>query len=80
LDKEQILIQFEEIERKVERLLSIISSLEQTNAELKQQNERLATDLSSEREIGHNYAEEREQIKSRIDGLLSRMDQFTETN
>ena len=80
MDKEQILVQFEEIERKVERLLNIISSLETTNAELKQQNERLAMDLSSEREMGHNYAEERDQIRSRIDGLLARLDQFAETH
>ena len=78
MDKDKILIQFEEIERKVERLLSIISSLEESNAELKQQNERLARDLSSERELGHSYAEERDQIRSRIDGLLSRLDQYSE--
>ena len=80
MDKEQILIQFGEIERKVERLLSIISSLEEKNAELQQKNERLAMELSSERELGHNYAEERDQIKSRIDGLLSRLEDFTEAS
>jgi FtsZ-binding cell division protein ZapB len=79
LDKEQILIQFEQIERKVERLLNIISSLEESNTELKNQNERLATELNSERELGQNYAEERDQIRTRIDGLLSRLDRFTET-
>ena len=78
MDKEQVLIQFEEIERKVERLLNIISSLEETNAELKLQNERLAADLNSQRELGNQFAEEREQIRSRINGLLTRLDEYTE--
>jgi protein-arginine kinase activator protein McsA len=78
LENNAILSQFEEIEKKVGKLIEVCKSLETTNLELSNQIKRLEGELQSKVEAENNYQEERALIRSKIDGLLGRIEQITE--
>ena len=76
LDNEFIIRQFEEIEKKVERLIDVCKSLEATNLELESKNKRLEEDIQSKTEVETNYAQEKTLIRSKVDNLLARLGEF----
>ena len=80
MDNEFILKQFDEIEKKVENLINVYKSFETTNLELKNKVERLEEELQGKVEAENNYAQERALIRSKIDGLLGRLEDMTETD
>jgi protein-arginine kinase activator protein McsA len=80
LDNEFILKQFEEIEKKVENLINVCKSFETTNLELRNKVERLEEELQGKVEAENNYAQERALIRSKIDGLLGRLEDMTEAD
>jgi protein-arginine kinase activator protein McsA len=79
LDKEIILRQFEEIEKKIEKLLDAYKSLEASNLELTNKIKRLKEELQNKVEAENNYAEEKALIRSKIDSLLIRLEDITGT-
>jgi chromosome segregation ATPase len=79
LDRELILQQFDEIEKKVERLLGTLKSLEATNLELNETIKNLNHELQARSEAEKNYNEERELIRNKVDGLLVRLEEIAET-
>jgi len=79
LDNENILRQFDEIEQKLGKLIDVYKSLEATNVELKTKIERLEEELQGKVEVESNYQEERALIRSKIDSLLVRLEDITET-
>ena len=80
MDNEFILKQFDEIEKKVESLINVCKSFETTNLELKNKVERLEEELQGKVEAENNYAQERTLIRSKIDGLLGRLEDMTEVD
>ena len=78
MDNEFILKQFDEIEKKVENLINVYKSFETTNLELRNKVERLEEELQGKVEAENNYAQERALIRSKIDGLLGRLEDMTE--
>lgn len=80
MDNEFILKQFEEIEKKVENLINVCKSLKTTNLELRNKVERLEEELQGKVETENNYAQERALIRSKIDGLLGRLEDMTEVD
>ena len=80
MDNEFILKQFEEIEKKVESLINVCKSLKTTNLELRNKVERLEEELQGKAETENNYAQERALIRSKIDGLLGRLEDMTEVD
>jgi uncharacterized coiled-coil DUF342 family protein len=80
LDNEFILKQFEEIEKKVESLINVCKSFKTTNLELRDKVERLEEELQGKAETENNYAQERALIRSKIDGLLGRLEDMTEVD
>ncbi len=78
MDNKIILKQFEEIERKVDKLIDVCKSLETTNLELRNKIKRLEEELQGKVEAEDNYAKERDLVRSKIDGLLARMRDITE--
>jgi protein-arginine kinase activator protein McsA len=80
LDNESILKQFEEIEKKVENLINVCKSFETTKLELRNKVERLEEELQGKVEAENNYAQERALIRSKIDGLLGRLEDMTEAD
>lgn len=78
MDNEIILRQFEEIEKKVERLIDFYKSLEATNLELRNKIKRLEEELQGKVDAETNYTQEKALIRSKIDSLLVRLEDITE--
>ena len=76
MDKELIINQFAEIEQKVERLIQICKAWEATNLELRNKIKSLEEELQGKVEAERSYAEEKVLIRSKIDGLLARLDEI----
>ena len=79
MDNELILRQFEEIEEKVVRLVDLCKSHEVTNAELRKTIERLEHELQSRVEAEESYSEERDLVRSKVDGLLVKLNNIIES-
>ena len=73
MDNEFILRQFEEIEEKVIKLIDICKSHEADNAELRKTIEKLEQELQTRVEAEESYSEERDLVRSKVDGLLVRL-------
>ena len=73
MDNEFIVGQFEEIEKKVEKLIDVLKSHEATNLELSNKNKRLEEELQGKNEVESDYSQERALIRSKIDSLLVRL-------
>ena len=78
MDNNTIFSQFEEIEKKVGKLVDVCKSLETTNLKLNNKIERLEEELQNKAEAENSYQEEKALIRSKIDGLLGRIEEITE--
>ncbi len=75
MDNAFILEQFDQIEQKVERLVDKCNALEATNFELQNKIKRLEEEIQGKVEAETSYAEEKALIRSKIDGLLAKLDE-----
>ena len=78
MDNDFVLKQFGEIEHKVERLIENCRAQAAANSELKNKLTSLEEDTQGKVEAEKNYAEEKALIRSKIDGLLARLDDISE--
>lgn len=74
LDNEFILKQFEQIEQRVERLIENCNALEAANLEQKDKIKSLEEEIQGKVEAERSYAKEKALIRSKIDGLLVKLD------
>lgn len=79
MENELIIKQFDEIETKVERVISTLKAFKIENAELKQQINRLEEALRHKGEAENHYAEEKRQIREKVDGLLRKLGDLAES-
>ena len=79
MNDEFISRQFAEIEQKVERLIEICKAHEATNLQLENKIRRLEEEIQGKVEAEKNYAEEKTLIRSKIDGLLARLDDISDS-
>ena len=77
MDNQFILKQFEEVEQKVERLIEICNALEATNLEQKNKIKSLEEEIQGKVEAERSYAEEKALIRSKIDGLLVKLNEIS---
>jgi hypothetical protein len=77
LDNVFILKQFEEIEQKVEKLIETCNALEATNLDQKNKIKSLEEEIQGKVEAERTYAEEKALIRSKIDGLLVKLDEVS---
>ena len=77
LDNELLLGRFEEIEKKVEKLIEICKSLEVTNLKLSDKIKSLEEELQGKIEAETIFDDEKALIRSKIDNLLVRLDELT---
>lgn len=73
MDNEVIIRQFDDIEEKVEFLIEFCQSLETANAELQEKIKRLEEELQSRSEAETLYNEQKNLMRSRIDGLIEKL-------
>jgi chromosome segregation ATPase len=78
MDIDGIIVQFDEVEHKVERLIELCKSLEESNSELNGKIEDLQNQLNAKSENENRHNEQKEMILSKIDGLLSKLNHFSE--
>ena len=78
MDKDLFLGQFKEIETKVEKLIEICKSLEDTNLKLSNKIKSLEEELQGKIEAENKFADEKALIRSKIDNLLVRLDELTD--
>jgi len=78
LDNDTILKQFNEIENRVESLISRCSSLEAANSDLTASVKNLEATLKDKEAVENQDGEVRTLIRSKIDSLLERLDGITE--
>ncbi|MCD4762711.1 MAG: hypothetical protein K8R28_01670 [Desulfobacterales bacterium] len=79
MDNAVILQQFEEVEKKIEGLIQLCKSHEAANSEFKEKIKKLDEKLQVKVEAENIYAKERDLVRSKIDGLLGKLDKITET-
>lgn len=78
MDRAIISNRFNEIEKKVERLLEICRNHEATNLQLKKKIQDLEEELLGKIEAEKSYAHEKALIRSRIERLLVRIEENIE--
>jgi len=75
MDPELFALQFEGIEKKVEKLIAVSRSFEAANVELRNRIAKLEEEVQAKAEAEKRYMEERAQVRSKIDGLLARLEE-----
>ena len=80
MDIDEVMRQFDEVERKLGHLVDQCKSLKAKNAELTEKVEALEEELRKKTEAENNYSEQKALIRSKIDGLLSKLDEFSTTS
>jgi hypothetical protein len=78
LDSDLVIQQFEEIERRVENLIVACREFEEQNIELKNQVAKLEEELLVKQEAENRYREEKTLVRSKIDGLLTKLNTIAE--
>jgi peptidoglycan hydrolase CwlO-like protein len=78
VDNDFVLKQFGEIEHKVEKLIENYKTQATANSELKNKLKSLEEEIQGKVEAEQNYAEEKALIRSKIDGLLARLDDISD--
>ena len=76
MDIDDVMLQFDEIEQKVGRLVEQQKALEAKNAELAEKVETLEEELRKKAETENTYSEQKALIRSKIDGLLSKLNEL----
>ena len=76
MNDELVFRQFEDIEQKVDRLIEICKAHEATNLEFKEKIKSLEEEIQGKVEAERSYAEEKALIRSKIDGLLVRIEEM----
>ena len=78
MDQEAVLSQFGKLEKKIEQLFEICRSLEAANNKLAEKNKDLEGQLQEKIMAEKQYHEVKSIIRSKIDGLMDRLDEFTD--
>ena len=79
MDNDFVLKQFGEIEHKVEKLIENCQAQAVANSELKNKLKSLEEEIQGKVEAENNYAEEKALVRSKIDGLLARLDDISDS-
>ncbi len=80
MDNATLIEQFDEIEKKIEGLMRVLKTLEGTNSKLKDQNKQLEEELQKKAKADDGYEKERDLIRSKIDGLLAKLENISEAS
>ena len=80
MDNDLIIQQFEQIEQRVENLIKTCKDFEAANRELQSQVLKLEETLQTKQETENRYQEEKNLVRSKIDGLLAKLDTVAENN
>lgn len=74
MDIDDVMLQFDQIEKKVGNLIQHCQTLESENARLTARVQDLEADLQKRVDKENTFSEQKERIRLKIDGLLARLD------
>lgn len=80
MDIENVMLQFDQIEQKFGLLIKRCRSLEVENSQLIEKINDLEATVQKNIDMETSFAEQKDMIRSKIDGLLERLDHLSETN
>lgn len=80
MDIENILLQFDQIEQKFGLLIKRCRSLEVENSQLIEKIKDLELSVQKNIDMENRFTEQKDMIRSKIDGLLERLDHLSATN
>ena len=80
MDDEAIVGQIDYIEEQVDFLIELCNSLKTENTELKEKIEVLESDLQEKSQSETAFAEQRENIRGKIDGLMDRLNNYIDVD
>lgn len=80
MDDEAIVGQIDYIEEQVDFLIELCNSLKSENADLKGRIEILEGDLREKTKSEAAFAEQRESIRGKIDGLMDRLNNYIDVS
>lgn len=69
---------FDDIDEKVDFLIELCQSLSAENSELTEKNKKLEDELSKKTEAESLYGREQAMIREKVDGLLLKLDNYSE--
>ena len=79
MDNNNVMRQFDQIEEKVANLIERCNLLEKLNFELSVKVKSLEAELTEKVETENKHSEQKALIRSRIDNILSKLDNFNES-
>ncbi len=79
MDNEFLDGKFNDIDEKVDFLIELCQTLQVENTELMSKVKDLEAELDKKNETEERYAEQQAVIRSKIDGLLSKLNNFSDT-
>ncbi len=79
MDNEFLDSKFNDIDEKVDFLIELCQTLQIENNELMSKVKNLESELDKKNETEERYAEQQTIIRSKIDGLLSKLNNFSDT-
>ena len=78
MDSDLIIQQFEQIEQRVEKLIGACRDFEAENNELRNRVLGLEEELQKKQDLENRYQEEKNLVRTKIDGLLTKLDTIAE--
>lgn len=78
MDQDKIIKQFGEIERRVEHLIESRKHLEDENAALKNENQRLMQMLQDKESADRQHDALKDLVRTKIESLMGRLDELSE--
>ncbi|MCP3924242.1 MAG: cell division protein ZapB [Desulfobacterales bacterium] len=78
MDNDVIFSQFEDIEEKVDFLIELCRSLENTNSDLQKQIEDLEFEIKGNDEEKERNLDQSAIVRSKVDGLLAKLNNYSE--
>lgn len=78
MDSDLIIQQFEQIEQKVENLIETCRKVEATNIDLTSQVLKLEEEIQRKQDAENKYQEEKTLVRSKVDGLLAKLNTIAE--
>lgn len=78
MDQDTVIQQFDQLEKKIEHLIETCKRLEAANVALEDKRQELAAQLEQKIAVERQHDELKGLVRSKIDGLMVRLDEFTE--
>ncbi len=78
METDEVMLQLDSLVEKVDGLIKQCESLQQENADLSDRIRRLESELEQKTESENHFSRQKDQIRSKIDGLIARIDSVAE--